>query len=157
IWQTVWLEPVPVVHIESLRIETDVDKESVEVNLIGVGLGGEISIKCPDGSVIKDSSRTSRTFTSRIKPQLWSPEQPILYELTATIYDLGGKPQDSVSGYFAFRKISLGKDDKGITRLMLNNKPYFMVGPLDQGFWPDGLYTAPTDEALKYDIEVTKK
>ncbi|HMF12627.1 MAG TPA: glycoside hydrolase family 2 TIM barrel-domain containing protein, partial [Gemmataceae bacterium] len=59
--------------------------------------------------------------------------------------------------YFAMRKISVSKDDKGTTRLFLNNKPYFMVGPLDQGFWPDGLYTAPTDEALKYDIEVTKK
>ena len=59
--------------------------------------------------------------------------------------------------YCAFRKISLGKDEHGVTRILLNNKPYFQFGPLDQGFWPDGLYTAPTDEALRYDIEVTKK
>src|SRR5262249_29877927 len=62
-----------------------------------------------------------------------------------------------VESYCAMRSIDIGPDDKGVTRLLLNGKPYFMVGPLDQGFWPDGIYTAPTDEALKYDIEMTKK
>src|SRR5262249_33952465 len=69
----------------------------------------------------------------------------------------GDKVVDTVDSYFGLRKIAVGKDDKGITRLLLNNKFVFQFGPLDQGFWPDGLYTAPTDEALKYDIEVTKK
>ncbi len=64
---------------------------------------------------------------------------------------------DSVESYFGMRKISIAKDDKGVTRIFLNNKPQFMVGPLDQGFWPDGIYTAPTDEALRYDIEMTRK
>ena len=68
-----------------------------------------------------------------------------------------GEPVDEVESYFGMRKIALGKDEKGIQRLMLNNEPLFQFGPLDQGFWPDGLYTAPTDEALRYDIEMTKK
>ncbi len=90
------------------------------------------------------------------KARLWSPEDPHLYNLTVRL-KLGNRTLDKVESYFGMRKISLGKDAKGFTRLMLNNKPYFQFGPLDQGFWPDGLYTAPTDEALRYDIEMTKK
>src|SRR5206468_7965306 len=78
------------------------------------------------------------------------------YTLTVKL-KLGSKSLDTVESYFGMRKISLGKDEKGFTRLMLNNKPYFQFGPLDQGFWPDGIYTAPTDEALRSDIEITKK
>jgi hypothetical protein len=87
--------------------------------------------------------------------KLWSPDSPFLYHLRVTLSQ--GETKDVVESYFAMRKISLGKDDRGNVRMMLNNKPYFQFGPLDQGWWPDGLYTAPTDEALKYDIEVTKK
>ena len=90
------------------------------------------------------------------KARLWSPEDPHLYDLVVSS-KLGNRAIDKVEGYFGMRKISLGKDEKGFTRLMLNNKPYFQFGPLDQGFWPDGLYTAPTDAALRYDIEMTKK
>ena len=90
------------------------------------------------------------------KAKLWSPESPHLYELEVSL-KLGHHTIDKVESYFGMRKISLGKDDKGFTRLLLNNKPYFQFGPLDQGFWPDGIYTAPTDEALRYDIEMTKK
>src|SRR5262249_38410587 len=90
------------------------------------------------------------------KAKLWSPEAPFLYNLRVTVSE-GGKLVDAVDSYFGMRKIAVGKDDKGVTRLLLNGKPYFMTGPLDQGFWPDGLYTAPTDEALKYDIEMTRK
>jgi hypothetical protein len=95
--------------------------------------------------------------------KLWSPESPYLYDLQVSLHEekkgkkLARKLVDRVKSYFGMRKISLGKDEKGIMRLMLNNKPQFMYGPLDQGFWPDGIYTAPTDEALKYDIEVLKK
>ena len=84
--------------------------------------------------------------------KLWSPDQPFLYGLRVGI--AGG---DEVTSYFGMRKIAVAKDDSGINRLMLNGKPLFQLGPLDQGCWPDGLYTAPTDEALKYDLEVTKK
>jgi hypothetical protein len=89
-------------------------------------------------------------------PTLWSPEHPHLYNIDVRLR-LGNRTIDRVSSYFGMRKISLGKDDKGFTRLMLNNKPYFQFGPLDQGFWPDGIYSAPTDAALKYDVEMTLK
>jgi len=89
-------------------------------------------------------------------PKLWSPDEPFLYNLKVTL-EQNEKVLDEVSSYFGMRKISLGKDEAGVTRLLLNNKPLFQYGPLDQGFWPDGIYAAPTDEALRYDIEVLKK
>ena len=90
-----------------------------------------------------------------LNPKPWSPDSPFLYLLQIESGD--GPEYDKVTSYFGMRKISLGKDKDGVTRLMLNNKPLFQFGPLDQGFWPDGLYTAPTDEALRSDIEITKK
>jgi beta-galactosidase/beta-glucuronidase len=86
----------------------------------------------------------------------WSPDSPFLYDLVITVKE-NGNEIDQIRSYFGMRKISLGKDDKGILRLCLNNKPLFQFGPLDQGFWPDGIYTAPTDEALRYDIEMTRQ
>jgi beta-galactosidase/beta-glucuronidase len=88
--------------------------------------------------------------------KLWSPASPQLYDVKLELVD-GEKVVDSVASYFALRKISLGQDAAGITRIMLNNQFVFQYGPLDQGFWPDGLYTAPSDEALRYDLEVTKR
>ena len=85
--------------------------------------------------------------------ELWSPENPYLYDMKVTLL---GKQKDEVKSYTAFRKISVQKDAAGIYRMCLNNKPLFQYGPLDQGWWPDGLYTAPTDEALLYDIKKTK-
>src|SRR4051794_33471342 len=87
-------------------------------------------------------------------PKLWSPENPFLYDLKVTITN-DATNVDSVASYFGMRKISVESDGK-YQRICLNGKPYFQVGPLDQGFWPDGIYTAPTDEALRYDIEITK-
>src|SRR5207302_1595686 len=89
-------------------------------------------------------------------PKLWSFDSPFLYSLDVELLQRG-KSVDRVESYFGMRKVSIDKDDKGVPRLMLNGKFVFQVGPLDQGFWPDGLYTAPTDEALRYDIEITKK
>ena len=86
---------------------------------------------------------------------LWTPDTPNLYDMDVVL-TRGDDELDRVSSYFAIRDIGLGKDSRGFTRLMLNGEPLFMFGPLDQGWWPDGLYTAPTDEALRYDIEVTK-
>jgi hypothetical protein len=102
-------------------------------------VGGEIEVALP-----KD------------KITLWTPDEPKLYDLTIALQQ-GNTTVDQVESYFAMRKIDLGKDDQGIVRMRLNDKFVFQVGPLDQGFWPDGIYTAPTDEALRYDIEVTKK
>jgi beta-galactosidase/beta-glucuronidase len=158
IWQTVWLEPVPAAHITGLRITPDVDREEVEVTLEAVG-GGER----PDGDemdlIVSDEGREiarqpGRHGAVRLKipgAKLWSPDSPHLYDLRVRFN------RDEVTSYFGLRKIALGPDRAGITRLMLNNQPVFMYGPLDQGFWPDGLYTAPTDEALRYDVEVTRK
>src|SRR5207302_7081776 len=83
--------------------------------------------------------------------RLWSPDDPFLYGLKVTSGD------DQVRSYFGMRKIGLGKDEKGITRIMLNNKFVFQVGVLDQGYWPDGIYTAPTDAALRFDVEMMRK
>jgi hypothetical protein len=158
IWQTVWMEPVPVNYVRSLYVVPDIDSSNAEVHCDQTG-SGEVTVEVFDGdrSVATQKASSSGTISVSIpNPKLWSPENPFLYRLSVKQSGADGKA-DSITSYFAMRKISLGKDDRGIVRIMLNNKPVFMTGPLDQGFWPDGLYTAPTDEALKYDIEMTKK
>lgn len=161
IWQTVWLEPVSSASIIDLKITPDVDASAIVVRPITTAtLGGftlEVTVregirKVGTASVIPGGQATIPIE----KPRLWSPESPHLYDLEVRL-KLGHRTIDKVESYFGMRKISLGKDDKGFTRLLLNNKPCFQFGPLDQGFWPDGIYTAPTDEALRYDIEMTKK
>ena len=89
-------------------------------------------------------------------PKLWSPDAPFLYDVQITLVR-NGRTLDVVGSYAGMRTIALARDDRGIQRLMLNGKACFQVGPLDQGFWPDGIYTAPTDAALRYDIEITKE
>ena len=161
IWQTVWLEPVASASIIDLKITPDVDAGAVVVRPITTAtLGGfELEVTAREG-IRKVGSATvvpgGQATIPIEKPKLWSPEKPYLYDLEVRL-KLGNRTIDKVESYFGMRKISLGKDEKGFTRLMLNNKPYFQFGPLDQGFWPDGIYTAPTDEALRYDIEMTKK
>jgi hypothetical protein len=161
IWQTVWLEPVSAAHINSLKIIPDIDKGSVEIQpSTTVRLGSymiEVSLRDSGLEIYHASVTAGGTVICPVKnPTLWSPEHPHLYDLSIRLM-LGDETIDRVSSYFGMRKISLGKDEKGFTRLMLNNKPYFQFGPLDQGFWPDGIYTAPTDAALKSDIEMTRK
>jgi hypothetical protein len=164
IWQTVWIEPVPEASIGSLTIRPNLDKKEVDVFVLPTGKVKEpiLRIRLLDGD--KEVASFKNLFDSPLNgvalkpanPKLWSPESPFLYDLVVDLYD-GDKPVDTVRSYCALRKMNLGKDDNGITRLFLNGKPYFQVGPLDQGFWPDGIYTAPTDEAHKFDIEMTKK
>jgi hypothetical protein len=161
IWQTVWLEPVDAACITGLKITPDVDNSAVTVRPITTRMlgAGTVDVTIRDGrKVVYTASVTAGgQITMPVKSaRLWSPEDPHLYNLAVSL-KLGSRTLDKVESYFGMRKISLGKDEKGFTRLMLNNKPYFQFGPLDQGFWPDGLYTAPTDEALRYDIEMTKK
>jgi beta-galactosidase/beta-glucuronidase len=161
IWQTVWLEPVEAAHITGLKITPNVDNSAVMVwpittPMLGVG-SVEVTIRDGRKIIYKASVTAGGRITMPVKDaRLWSPEDPHLYNLTISL-KLGSRTLDQVESYFGMRKISLGKDEKGFTRLLLNNKPYFQFGPLDQGFWPDGLYTAPTDEALRYDIEMTRK
>jgi hypothetical protein len=103
---------------------------------------------------LTSSSPTMQLRLSEV--QLWSPDQPHLYDLSVKLIT-NGQVLDEVTSYFGMRAVHVAKDAQGINRLYLNNQPIFMFGPLDQGFWPDGLYTAPTDEALRYDIEVTRQ
>lgn len=162
IWQTVWLEPVSDYSIASIRMTPDIDNEllAIEVNGNKKLSGAEyLTITAFDGEQEVASIRGSfgKALTLHIKnPKLWSPETPFLYDLKVAL-TRGKKTIDEVESYFGMRKISMKKDANGHQRLMLNNEYLFQYGTLDQGMWPDGIYTAPTDEALKYDIEVTKK
>ncbi|UCG59023.1 MAG: hypothetical protein JSU70_05840, partial [Phycisphaerales bacterium] len=162
IWQTVWLEAVPAAHIEALQIVPDIDTQSVQIKAAcaAQAQGYTVEVQVKDGwfSKAKGQAIVGHPITVTIKkPKLWSPRSPFLYGLNVTLRDTQGRRVDSIRSYFGMRKISLGKDDKGITRLLLNNEPLFQFGPLDQGWWPDGLYTAPSDRALRYDIEILKK
>ncbi len=161
IWQTVWLEPVNAAYITGLKVTPDIDAGSVTVAASSTPTLGVCTIE----ATVREGRRVVYTASVNAggrltlpikKARLWSPEDPYLYNLSVTL-KLGNSALDRIESYFGMRKISLGKDQKGFTRLMLNNKPYFQIGPLDQGFWPDGIYTAPTDEALRYDIEMTRK
>jgi beta-galactosidase/beta-glucuronidase len=160
IWQTVWLEPVPEVAIRDLKITPDIDTRTLQLKVNTGDNSSDYTVKAiamAQGRTIAESQgEPGHSLTLHIKDmQLWSPDHPFLYDLAVSLYR-NGKKTDEIKSYFGMRKISLGKDDEGITRLFLNNKPLFQFGPLDQGFWPDGLYTAPTDDALKFDIQATK-
>lgn len=161
IWQTVWIEAVPKTYIASTRQTPDIDKQIVKVNVdVDQPLSGDqVLISAWKGSqkvVEQTIAPDQEAVLSVSDPELWSPTHPFLYDLKITILRKG-KKIDEVSSYFAMRKISMGPDAKGIQRMLLNNHFLFQFGPLDQGWWPDGLYTAPTDEALKFDIEKTKE
>lgn len=159
IWQTVWLEAVPDTYVKSLRLTPDIDHSSLNV-LADVGdlhSGDRIRISAWDGAtkvVEKESEETSITL-QLTNAKLWSPSDPFLYDLHVSVVRKN-KTIDEVKSYFGMRKISMAADANGIQRFQLNNKNLFQYGPLDQGWWPDGLYTAPTDDALKFDIQKTK-
>lgn len=161
IWQTVWLEPVPESYIENLRITPDIDKNILQVEAIASNAtnASRIEVKIKDGSRVVATGQSINNLPVEIampeNVKLWSPNTPNLYDLEVILWD-GNKQVDKVDSYAAMRKYSMERDDKGIVRLQLNNEDLFHFGPLDQGWWPDGLYTAPTDEALEYDVIKTK-
>ena len=165
IWQTVWLEPLPSAHVASLKIIPDVDQGAVRVTVLattGKDDGNlQASIEVYDGpkQIGSVTGRPDEELLVKIPgAKLWSPDSPYLYDLKVTLGpQQAPHPSDEVASYFAMRKVSIGKDERGITRILLNNKFTFMMGSLDQGYWPDGLYTAPTDEALRFDIEFAKR
>jgi len=161
IWQTVWLEPVAKASIESLKIIPDADSGEVWLTAKVAGASDKATIRAFVPTAGKGLLTATGTPGKPVaiaipSPKLWSSDAPFLYDLRVELLE-NDKPVDAVDSYFGMRKIALAKDDRGVLRIELNNKPIFQVGPLDQGFWPDGLYTAPTDAALKYDIEITKK
>ncbi len=160
IWQTVWIEPVSKEYIKSIKATPDIDREMLNLKVMADahGSGDYYEVRVfEDGRFI--GSHKASVFTELEvhieEPNLWSPETPFLYDMEVLLYS-GGEVVDQVSSYFAMRKISYARDDHGIVRLQLNNEDYFPMGTLDQGWWPDGLYTAPSDEALLYDIQKTK-
>ena len=147
IWQTVWAEEVPKSYIKNLRIQPQFDEGAVEITV-----ESEDDAPCAvefDGAVYEGRSNAKITVpVPMFRP--WSPETPYLYEFSAS---LGA---DRVQSYFAMRKVEVRPDENGVPRIHLNGRPYFMHGVLDQGYWPDGLYTAPCDEALILDIQSMK-
>lgn len=143
IWQTVWLESVPEAYIKRLFITPVYDNGTVE---IGAEVAGKIRPTAHFGG--EDYPLPARIPVPDFEP--WSPEDPRLYDFTVTCGD------DEVKSYFAMRKFSVEADGDGVKRLFLNGRPYFHNGLLDQGYWPDGLYTAPSDEAMVYDIQLAK-
>lgn len=157
IWQTVWLEAVPTASIDGLVLTPDIDKGVLQVK-VNAPDGSTVEVVAKDGDkeVSKVKGAAGATLSLPVKnAKLWSPEMPFLYDLQVKLVK-GGKTLDEVKSYFGMRKIAIAKDEKGVDRIFLNNKPYFNLGTLDQGFWPDGLYTAPTDDALRFDIEAIK-
>ena len=155
IWQTVWMENVPEKHIRGYKVVADIDKGDVRFEVEVKGEGGqriEISVFDAEGKKVADATPLS-TSTSHLhldSPHLWSPEDPYLYNFTAKY------GEDEIKGYFGMRKFEKRKDAKGVLRFFLNDKPYFIIGTLDQGWWPDGLLTPPSEEAMEFDIRTLK-
>lgn len=147
IWQTVWMETVPEQFIAGLKLTPDVDGSNVKIN---VRSDADAQVVIETGET-KITGKTNADIIIPVKnAKLWSPDEPYLYDVSVTLN------KDVVKSYFGMRKIEVKKDAQGIDRIFLNNKYTYNLGTLDQGFWPDGLYTAPTDEALRFDIEAIK-
>lgn len=161
IWQTVWIEPVSEISISRIRAVPDIDNErfTLHTDLTGSAEGLQVNVTVRDGSneVGSEQGPAGEPLDVSIpNPKLWSPDSPNLYDMTVALVR-GGETVDEAESYVGMRKIEMARDDRGDLRFFLNNEPLFHLGPLDQGWWPDGLYTAPTDEALLYDVEVTRK
>ena len=160
IWQTVWLEPVAKNSIVSLHMTPDIDAGNVKFFVAAPAATATTRaiVRIKDGNRVISTTRlrpNTNVLLSVKNAKLWSPDNPFLYTVDVTLND-GRTPTDRVSSYFGMRKISMGLIG-GFQRLLLNNKFVFQIGPLDQGFWPDGIYTAPTDEALESDIKAEKE
>lgn len=161
IWQTVWLETVPESYLASVYSNTDWENGTQvfypQVTSSKEGLEVEVTLK--DGATVAGSFRGKSNAPLPVKlnaPKAWSPDSPTLYDVSIKVWE-GKKLIEEVKSYAAYRDIRMAKTADGYQRMFLNGKPLFHYGPLDQGWWPDGLYTAPTDEALLFDIEKTKE
>lgn len=157
IWQTVWMEPVPASHIDSYYAVADIDEGTLAVTVDAALEDGDVVevVLLADGAPVAKAEGREVTLAVP-EMRLWSPSDPYLYDLEIKVLR-DGEAVDAVKGYTAMRKISYAADKDGHKRMLLNNEPLFQYGPLDQGWWPDGLYTAPSDEALAFDIEKTKE
>lgn len=160
IWQTVWLEAVPAVWLSDLRIVPDIDTGVVRLRAFCNGAGSvdtvHFCVRDGNETVSEGNARPNEEISLHVpNAKLWSPDQPHLYDLVVRVMR-DGEAVDEVTSYFGMRKISVGSDKYGRPKILLNNEVLFQYGLLDQGWWPDGLYTAPTDEALLWDIQATK-
>ncbi len=161
IWQTVWLEPVAADHIQGLTFNTELAGPLVRVTVLSSSLDDQLQADVILSFNGKEMGRASGTPGAAMNISLkeshpWSPSHPNLYQASVRLLR-GDKIQDRVESYFGLREIQVGTDAIGARRLFLNGEPMFQMGVLDQGFWPDGLYTAPADEALRYDLETAKR
>ena len=162
IWQTVWLEALsPEAYLQEVKTTTNIDENTVTLipmtnqNLVP-GYTVRTNVFFKGEKVASGETKPNIPINLKIEtPQLWSPDHPHLYDVKMSLVNPSGTVIDQVDSYFGMRKISLG-DHKGVKYLFLNNQPLFHYGPLDQGWWPDGLLTPPSDQAMKYDIEMTK-
>jgi hypothetical protein len=159
IWQTVWMEPVPVTHIDKLDVTPDLTSFSVTPKVSGTrDVRAEVIAFAPGGQEVgRASGPPGRTLRVPVpSPHLWTPDDPYLYDLKIRLLNRKGDVIDEVSSYAGLRTIGTVNDARNRPRIALNGKITFLHGPLDQGYWPDGIYTAPTDAALKFDLEQTK-
>ncbi len=159
IWQSVWMEPVEREYISGIKLVPNLTHNRLEIEVTAVGKNLKVAAVALDGNreVAKAEGGTGVRFYLPISnPKLWSPDDPFLYDLKLQLKDSKGKVVDQTDSYFGMRSISLGKVD-GVTRTLLNGEFVLQLGLLDQGYWPDGVFTAPTEEALLYDIELAKR
>jgi len=159
IWQTVWIEPVNESYISSFRTVTNTNGTIIFKSDVKNGAEGSLSfiVKKEGKTIATATGNTDNEITVQIKdPILWSPDRPFLYDISIELKK-NNKIVDRVKSYTGIRKISIGKTSDGFTRMLLNNDFVYQNGPLDQGFWPDGIYTPPTEDAMVYDLRMTKK
>ena len=161
VWQTVWLEPVSPACIDDLRLTPDVDSQTLRVRTACGSRSGTLRVEVQAFAAGHEVGRVAGPVNEELRlpvtrPHLWSPADPFLYDLRVTLKE-GDTVADTVTSYFGMRKIALHRDSDGLTRILLNDHFTFQTGTLDQGFWPDGIYTAPTDDALRFDIEYLKR
>jgi len=160
IWQTVWIEPVPEQHITYLNTQANIDDETFTIHVKSENTANcyiEVIVKDGNAFVSSGKAVSGEAIVVPVKtPKLWDIEHPFLYSLDIILYN-NGRETDRVHSYAAMRKIGQKRDENGIMRIQLNNKNIFPIGPLDQGWWPDGLYTPPSNEAMIYDLKKTKE
>lgn len=161
IWQTVWLETVASTFIKSYKTISDIEQSMVTIQpeVANLQPGDRFALSVlKKGRLLlrKEFDGTGPLAVKIPSPELWSPDNPHLYDFKLRILR-GHQTVDQATGYFGMRTVAVKKDEKGVNRIFLNDKPLFMYGPLDQGFWPDGIYTAPTDEALASDVKRMKE
>lgn len=159
IWQSVWMEPVEREYVSHVKLVPDLANARLEIEVTAIGENLQVAAVALDGDreVAKAEGRAGKKFHLPISdPKKWSPDNPFLYDLKLQLSNGQGKVVDQIASYFGMRSVSLGKVD-GVTRPLLNGEFVLQLGLLDQGYWPDGVFTAPTDEALLYDIELAKR